>query len=124
MQNNAGANFGERNAKHQGDEVLVHGGFPWQFPLAIVLGNSPVAVSTISQSLGNVNYLTPDSSANSPTRRIDRAAIQERSRPQRFKRPCSGSKPSLIFQRSPDLSAWRILAHARRAFLRLNPSGE
>ena len=39
---------------------------PWQFSLAIVLGNSPVAASTISQSPGNVSYLTPDSSANSP----------------------------------------------------------
>jgi hypothetical protein len=81
VQDDAGANSGERNAEHQGDEVFVHGGFPWQFPLAIVLGNSPVAVSTISQSPGNVSYLTPDSSANSPARRIDRAAIQERSRP-------------------------------------------
>jgi hypothetical protein len=51
MQNDAGADSGERNAEHQGDEVFVHGGFP----LAIVLGNSPVAVSTISQSPGNVS---------------------------------------------------------------------
>jgi hypothetical protein len=46
MQNDAGADFGERNAEHQGDEVFVHGSFPWQFSLAIVLGNSPAAIST------------------------------------------------------------------------------
>jgi hypothetical protein len=61
--------------------AIVLGSFPWRWSLAIVLGASPVAVSTISQSPGNVSYLTPDSSANSPTRRIGRAAIQERSRP-------------------------------------------
>jgi hypothetical protein len=38
--------------------------------------------------------------------------------PQRFKGACNGSKLSSIFQRSPDLSAWRILAHARQAVLR------
>jgi hypothetical protein len=32
--------------------AIVLGDFPWQFPLAIVLGNSPVAISTISQSPG------------------------------------------------------------------------
>jgi hypothetical protein len=32
----------------------------------MVFGSSPVAVSTISQSLGNVSYLTPDSGAISP----------------------------------------------------------
>jgi hypothetical protein len=35
MQNDAGADFGERNAEHQGDEVFVH-------------GESPFAISTIN----------------------------------------------------------------------------
>jgi hypothetical protein len=48
MQDDAGANSGERNAEHQGDEVFVHG----ESPSAIVLGASPAAISTISQSLG------------------------------------------------------------------------
>jgi hypothetical protein len=37
MQNDAGADFGERNAEHQGDEVFVHGGFPWRWSLALLL---------------------------------------------------------------------------------------
>jgi hypothetical protein len=32
--------------------AIVLGSFPWRWSLAIVLGASPVAVSTISQPLG------------------------------------------------------------------------
>jgi hypothetical protein len=47
MQNDAGADLGERNAEHQGDEVFVH-------------GESPFAVCTISPLARNVSYLTLD----------------------------------------------------------------
>jgi hypothetical protein len=40
MQNDAGADFGERNAEHQGDEVFVHGDSPWRLSSAILLSPS------------------------------------------------------------------------------------
>ena len=84
--------------------------------MAIVLGVSPAAISTTSQSLGNVSYLTLDWEAqpSDPTEQL----FRNKGAPQRFKGACNGSKLSSIFQRSPDLSAWRILAHARQAVLR------
>jgi hypothetical protein len=105
MQDDAGANSGERNAEHQGDEIFVHGGFPWRWSSAAVLDNSPVAVSTISQSPGNVSYLTPDSSANSWPGISTEQPFRNEAACSALKPACSGLKPSLIFQRSPDLSA-------------------
>ena len=40
MQNDAGADSGERNAEHQGDEVFVHGEPPWRLSSAILLSPS------------------------------------------------------------------------------------
>jgi hypothetical protein len=44
--------------------ATILGGGPWRWSLATVLDNSPVAMSTIRQSPGNVSYLTPASGAN------------------------------------------------------------